>query len=154
MKKLYIIESLLLTATMTFAQQNHFELAPLAQSDKQRVIVTTDLGGTDPDDIQSMIHFLLCADRMDVEGLVSAQVWMDDPDKTKYIRRVVEQYAEVFPNLKRHAAGYPEADYLLSVTMPGQEHSNMTGVGEGKDSRGSGHIIAMVDKKGDKPCYS
>lgn len=125
-------------------------LKPLSRDDKQRLIVTTDLGGTDPDDIQSMIHMLVCADRMDIEGLVSSQVWMDDPDKTPEIRKVVERYAEVLPNLKRHSAGFPDADYLLSVTVRGQEHSNMSGVGDGKDSPGSELIIAAVDKKDDR----
>ena len=32
--------------------------AQVANEDKHRLIVTTDLGGTDPDDIQSMIHLL------------------------------------------------------------------------------------------------
>lgn len=29
------------------------------RSDKQRIIVTTDLGGSDPNDIQSFIHLIL-----------------------------------------------------------------------------------------------
>lgn len=29
------------------------------RSEKQRIIVTTDLGGSDPDDIQSFIHLIL-----------------------------------------------------------------------------------------------
>lgn len=45
----------------------------LRQSDKQRLIVTTDLGGSDPDDIQSMIHLLLCSNVIDVEGLISSR---------------------------------------------------------------------------------
>lgn len=49
--------------------------------DKQRLIVTTDLGGTDPDDTQSMIHLLVCSNAIDIEGLVSSQVWSDMPDK-------------------------------------------------------------------------
>jgi Cellulose-binding Sde182, nucleoside hydrolase-like domain len=39
---------------------------------RPRVIVSTDVGGTDPDDFQSMVHFLLYADMFDVEGLVSS----------------------------------------------------------------------------------
>ena len=39
---------------------------------RPRVIVSTDIGGTDPDDLQSMVHFLLYADMFDVEGLVSS----------------------------------------------------------------------------------
>ena len=39
---------------------------------RPRVIVSTDIGGTDPDDFQSMVHFLLYADMFDVEGLISS----------------------------------------------------------------------------------
>lgn len=42
--------------------------------EKARVIVTTDLGGSDPDDIQSMIPLLLCSDMVDIEGIVSSQI--------------------------------------------------------------------------------
>ncbi|WP_333493968.1 MULTISPECIES: nucleoside hydrolase-like domain-containing protein [Bacteroides] len=33
-------------------------------------MVTTDLGSSDPDDVQSMIHLLLCSDAIDIEGLI------------------------------------------------------------------------------------
>ena len=39
---------------------------------RHRVLVSTDIGGTDPDDQQSMVHFLLYADMFDVEGIVSS----------------------------------------------------------------------------------
>lgn len=124
--------------------------AQVNQSDKQRLIVTTDLGGTDPDDIQSMIHLLVCSNVIDIEGLVSSQVWMDDPDKTDKIIESINWYEEILPNLKKHAQGYPEANYLRSVTKRGQAKSNMSGVGKGKDSPGSELIISVVDNKGDK----
>lgn len=123
--------------------------AQINKSDKQRLIVTTDLGGTDPDDTQSMIHLLVCSNAIDIEGLVSSQVWMDDPNKTDKIIEVINWYQEVLPRLKKQAAGYPDADYLRSITMQGQGKSNMSGVGEGKDSQGSELIISAVDKKGD-----
>jgi hypothetical protein len=33
-----------------------------ATATRHRVIVSTDIGGTDPDDLQSMLHFLVYAD--------------------------------------------------------------------------------------------
>jgi hypothetical protein len=36
------------------------------------VIVSTDIGGTDPDDFQSMVHLLVYADTFDIEGLLSS----------------------------------------------------------------------------------
>lgn len=39
---------------------------------RHRVIISTDIGGTDPDDFQSMVHLLLYADVLDIEGLLSS----------------------------------------------------------------------------------
>lgn len=117
--------------------------------DKQRLIVTTDLGGTDPDDTQSMIHLLVCSNAIDIEGLVSSQVWSDMPDKVDRIHEIVGQFEKVLPRLKKHAEGYPEPGYLCSVIRQGQKTSNMAGVGDGKASPGSELIIEAVDKKED-----
>ena len=121
----------------------------LLPNEKNRVIVTTDLGGADPDDIQSMIHLLVCSNVYDIEGLISSQAWVTDPDRTGKVREVVECFGEVLPRLKKHDPGYPDLDYLRSIVKRGQAVSNMDGVGEGKDSPGSELIIAAVDKKGD-----
>jgi hypothetical protein len=37
-----------------------------------RVLVSTDAGGTDYDDFQSLVHLFVYADRFDLEGLVSS----------------------------------------------------------------------------------
>lgn len=143
MKKIVVIFfALLAWGQYSIAQVNH--------NDKHRLIVTTDLGGTDPDDVQSMIHLLVCSNVIDIEGLISSQVWVDDPDKTAYISEVVEHFGQVLPRLKKHAGGYPDLDYLRSIIKRGQEHSNMSGVGEGKDSPGSELIITAVDKRDDE----
>src|SRR5947209_6073939 len=39
---------------------------------RHRVLVSTDIGGTDPDDFQSLVHLLVYADHFDIEGLVSS----------------------------------------------------------------------------------
>ncbi|WP_300727333.1 nucleoside hydrolase-like domain-containing protein [uncultured Bacteroides sp.] len=122
----------------------------LRSSDKQRLIVTTDLGGADPDDIQSMIHLLVCSDVIDIEGLISSRAWVNDPDRADLIRKYVEYVGEVLPNLKSHSSGFPDLDYLRSIVKSGQVKAHMDGVGEGKDSPGSEWIIKAVDKKGDK----
>ena len=44
----------------------------LGAAERPRVIVCSDIGGTDPDDLQSMVHFLLYADMFDVEGMISS----------------------------------------------------------------------------------
>ena len=39
---------------------------------KPRILISTDIGGTDPDDFQSLIHLLMYSDIFQVEGLVSS----------------------------------------------------------------------------------
>lgn len=123
--------------------------AGTSKEDKSRVVITTDLGGTDPDDIQSMVHLLVCSDRIDIEGLISSQVWQDFPDKVDSIKAVVDVFCETLPNLACHSDGYPSAKYLKSIVRQGQTKSNMDGVGLDMDSPGSDFIIDIVDKQSD-----
>ena len=37
---------------------------------RYRVVISTDIGGSDEDDIQSMIHYLLYSDLFDTEGII------------------------------------------------------------------------------------
>ena len=113
------------------------------------MIVTTDLGGADPDDVQSLIHLLVCSDVVDIEGIISSPSWIDCPDWTVNINKVIDDYAVVLPRLRKHSEGFPDADFLKSVVKRGQAVSNMSGVGEGKDSPGSELIISAVDRQGD-----
>lgn len=41
-------------------------------SGRERLIISTDIGGADPDDFQSMIRFLMYADKFETEGLISS----------------------------------------------------------------------------------
>lgn len=116
---------------------------------KQRLIVTTDLGGADPDDTQSLIHLLVCSDVVDIEGIISSSSWIDCPDWTSEITKVIDDYSIVLPILRKHSDDFPDADYLKSVVKRGQAVSNMCGVGAGKDSPGSELIISAVDKQND-----
>ena len=119
-----------------FLTQGHYSTAEVTNKDKHRLIVTTDLGGSDPDDIQSMIHLLVCSNIIDIEGLISSQAWVDDPDKTARISEVVEQFGEVLPRLSKHAEGYPDISRLRAIIKRGQTLAHMSGVGQGKDSTG------------------
>ncbi len=66
--------------------------------ERLRVLVSTDIGGTDPDDFQSMVHLLVYADALDIEGLVSSPY---GPGRKEHILEVIDQYARDYPNLKR-----------------------------------------------------
>ena len=39
---------------------------------RPRILISTDIGGTDPDDNPSMIHYLMYSNLFEIEGLVSS----------------------------------------------------------------------------------
>ena len=52
---------------------------------KPRVIVSTDIGGTDFDDYQSLVHLLMYADAMQLEG--TQLPFADDPEATRHVEQ-------------------------------------------------------------------
>ena len=132
---------------------------------KPRVIVTADFppldvipGGaghgpaekrSDPDDVQSMVRFLLYANEFDVEGLVSSSATFANVANKTNILDILDLYDQIDENLRRRDPRYPTADQLRSVTWEG--HSESWGkpadeiLGEGKDSEASEAIIRVVD---------
>jgi hypothetical protein len=113
---------------------------------KQRVIISTDIGGTDFDDYQSMIHFLMIANRFDVEGLISSP-WGPKRDRVREIRSIIDEYEKDFPVLSQKDSGYPSPDHLRSVTVQGGLDS-VPGIGYGAPNKGS-DLIAKAAKSAD-----
>ncbi|HEX5789496.1 MAG TPA: DUF1593 domain-containing protein, partial [Woeseiaceae bacterium] len=87
-----------------------------AERDAPRVAVSTDIGGSDPDDFQSMVHLLLYADALDIEGLVSSP-W--GAGRKADILAVIDAYARDYGNLSATAPGYPAPDALREITRQG-----------------------------------
>src|SRR5690625_2729324 len=107
----------------------------MTTSDRQRprVLVSTDIGGTDPDDFQSMVHLLLYADVLDLEGLLSSPY---GDGRAADIHRVIDCYEHDFDQLCRHAR-YPQPDALRALVKQGAidraDHHGRTGTTEGSD---------------------
>ena len=83
---------------------------------RPRVIVSSDIGGSDPDDFQSMVHLLVYADALDIEGLISSP---PHKGRARHVLEVVDAYAKDYPKLRRHSAGYPAPEALRKVTKQG-----------------------------------
>lgn len=81
-----------------------------------RVIVSTDAGGSDDDDLQSLVHYFLYADLFDTEGLVSSP---PAEGRTKDIDEVIAVYEKDFPKLRKHRERYPKPAALRSVLKQG-----------------------------------
>lgn len=81
-----------------------------------RVIVSSDIGGSDPDDFQSMVHFLMYADCFDIEGLISSP---PGAGRKEHILEVIDAYAHDLPRLRQYSERFPSADALRAVTKQG-----------------------------------
>ena len=84
--------------------------------ERSRVIVSSDIGGGDEDDIQSMIHYLVYADLFDTEGLISSP---PQQGRKKDILKVIDQYEKDYTHLKTWTPKYPTPDTLRSFTKQG-----------------------------------
>lgn len=119
-----------------------------------RMIVMSDIGGSDPDDTQSMVHLLVSLDRVELEGFISQHAWVPYGNgAVTLINQVIDAYEEVYPNLQVHSNKFPTASYLRSVVKVGQAEAAMHDVGEGKDSEGSEWLIKTIDKDDERPIW-
>src|SRR3546814_10221594 len=80
-------------------------------------LISTDIGGSDPGDIQSMVHALLYADEYRLVGLVSTPT--KHGGRTSDIHKVIDAYAKDYAKLKTWSSDYPTPDYLHSITKQG-----------------------------------
>jgi hypothetical protein len=116
---------------------------------KYRVIVSTDIGGTDPDDFQSMVHLFLYADTLDIEGIISSPY---GPGRKEHILRVIDKYEIDYPSLKTYSEKYPAPNYLRSITKQGA--IDVAGyAGFNKPTEGSEWIIKCARKEDPRPLY-
>jgi hypothetical protein len=116
---------------------------------RPRVLISTDIGGTDPDDFQSMVHFLVSADRFDVEGLVSSPY---GPGRREHILAVIDRYAADYQNLKTYSDRYPAPDVLRALTKQGAIESAAAG-GVGRATEGSDWIVRSARRNDPRPLW-
>jgi hypothetical protein len=124
-------------------------LPPAEDATRPRVLVSTDIGGTDPDDFQSMVHFLLYADMFDVEGLISSPY---GPGRREHILGVIDRYATDYTNLKTYSDRYPAPDVLRGLTKQGAIESAPPG-GVGRTTEGSDWIVRTARRNDPRPLW-
>lgn len=147
MRKIVFLPTLFFNILLLFVLQS------FSYAEKPRIIVLTDISN-EPDDEESMVRFLVYSNEYDVEGLIATtSVWLQDTTRIDLIKRQINAFDQVRNNLKIHAPGYPTAEYLFSVTKTGQAGFGMAGVGFGKSSEGSNHIIEVIDSPDERPIW-
>jgi len=116
---------------------------------RPRILVSTDIGGTDPDDLQSMVHLLVYADRFDIEGLVSSPPGLG---RKQHILQVVDLYERDYPNLRTYSRQYPAPDALRAVTKQGAlEGAGLSGFRE--PTEGSRWIVECARRLDPRPLW-
>ncbi len=130
---------------------------PAAQEDahvpRPRVFVLTDIAN-EPDDQMSLVRFLVYANQFDVEGLVATtSTWLRTGVRPDVLHRVLDAYAEVQPNLLRHAPGFPAAADLKRLVAAGQPGYGMAAVGAGQSSAGAALLLAAMRRDDPRPLW-
>lgn len=116
-------------------------------SQKHRVIISTDVGGSDPDDFQSLVHLLVYADTLDIVGLVSSP-----PHKGRKsdILKMIDIYEKDFSQLVKN---YPTPEYLRSITAQGATEAQLEAIPSNERNEGVQLIINEALKENARPLY-
>lgn len=143
----------------------------LTNAARMRLVVTTDFPPigvvksgdvpadrkSDPDDMQSIVRFLLYANEFDIEAIVVTSGTFANRANKRNLMEVIDRYEGVYENLRRQDPSYPTANYLRSVALQARDGTwGKTGtenIGPGKDSEGSDGLIAVVDRPDPRPVY-
>ena len=112
---------------------------------------------SDPDDMQSIVRFLLYANEFDIEALVVSSGTSANIARKENLLGVLDLYDKVDENLRRHDPRYPAADTLRALVCRGLDgtwgKSVENNIGEGKDSEASERIIRIVDAPDPRPVW-
>ena len=125
--------------------------------ERPRILISSDIGGTDPDDNQSMMHYLLYSNEFDCEGIISSPSF-GDGSKSE-ILRMIDLYEQDLPKLKKYnkearapKAYYPSPEYLRSITKQGR-HGSAPVAGYSTPTEGSQWIVSCAQRHVARPLY-
>lgn len=112
---------------------------------------------SDPDDVQSMVRFLLYANEFEIAGLIAASGTLANVANKQNMLDMLDVYDRVDGRLRRHDSAYPTAASLRKATKAGL--SGTYGkpweaiIGEGKDSEASAHIVDLLEGPDSRPIW-
>lgn len=115
---------------------------------RHRVLVSTDIGGSDNDDFQSMIHLLVYADQLEIEGLLSSP---PAAGRVAHIHEAIDAYALDFPHLRAHA-DYPAPEHVHGLAKQGATEPSPA-AGYSEPTEASQWIIERAKVADARPLY-
>ena len=133
--------AVLITLTLTARQQ---------PTERFRVLISTDIGGTDPDDNQSMAHLLMYSNEFDLEGLVSSPSF--GSGSASEIYRMIDVYEKDLPRLSRHVKGLMKPKALRRLVKQGRT-DELPPCGYGESTEGSQWIVKQARRNDPRPLY-
>lgn len=142
LKKLILIFSLFIFSNVTFTQQS--------MSVKPRILVSTDIGGTDPDDNQSFTHLLMYSNMFEIEGLVSSPSY--GAGNKQEMLDMIDLYEKDLPKLQQHMEDFPAPEALRAVCKQGR-HGGTPYSGYTTATEGSDWIIKCAKKESEQPLW-
>jgi hypothetical protein len=96
-----------------------------------------------------MVHLLLYADELDLEGLISSPY---GAGRKEHILSVIDRYARDYPNLKTWSERYPTPDALRAMTVQGEtEIAPYAGVR--RTTAGSEWIVRAARRDDPRPLH-
>lgn len=149
MKRMLLSTALLLSVSISSchvaSKKNEVDI-----KEKQRMLVSTDIGGTDPDDNQSMAHLLMYTDRFDLEGIVSSPSY--GSGNKEEILRMIDIFERDMPKLSKHIDDLMLPDELRSITKQGRKGAAPY-CGFTTSTEGSEWIIECARRESDRPLW-
>lgn len=118
-------------------------------TEKYRVLISTDIGGTDPDDNQSLAHLMMYSDEFELEGLVSSPSF--GSGSAKEIYRMIDVYEQDYPTLKSHV-DVMAPDALRKLVKQGRTNE-LPPCGYAESTEGSEWIVKQARKDDPRPLY-
>ncbi len=159
-RRQYILKSTLCTLLFVLTLNGYG--SQIATS-KHRIIVLTDMLN-EADDSQTLVHLLVYANKIDIEGLIAVSschqyLGKNDPNPLRNgvhpeeIKKFIKAYGKVRNNLMKHEKGWPTTKYLLSITGAGPLGYGTRDIGKGKSTTGSRIIENSIIKDDNRPLY-
>lgn len=119
------------------------------EAPRPRILISSDIGGTDPDDFQSMIHLLMYADRFEIEGLISSPY--GEGRKADFLE-MINRYEQDFTKLKARSEVFSKPDVLRNICKQGAVGAAPY-KGYGSPTEGSNWIIKCARKPSEQPLW-
>lgn len=139
MKKMLLLATICVAALCTTSCQQGTDVP------RPRVLVSTDIGGPDEDDFQSMGHLLMFNDYFDLEGLVSSPSF--GGGSADRILHLIDLYAEDFSG-----GAFRTAEELKSMVHQGVNRL-APAAGYRTATDGSNWIVQCARKEDPRPLY-